>query len=393
MKVGGIVAEYNPFHHGHAYLVEQMRSAGVTHVVAVMSGNFVQRGDAAICDKQARCEMALEGGVDLVLELPLPYAVATAQRFALGAVGTLAALGGVDELCFGSESGDVKALSEVASVLESEAVTSRMRELLDSGEPFAGARQAAVSAVGARSEVLRDPNDTLAVEYIRAITQLGADMTPRAICRKGAAHDGQAVDGIASASVIRQAIIGGDISRVKEWMPSAAFDILQREIEQGRCPADLSRLDAALLVALRKASAQKLADLPDISEGLENRLFRASREFGSVEQILSAVKSKRYTHARLRRILLYALLGLTREVYDTPPQYIRLLGMNSRGRELLSNCKPTLPILARAKDSQQLNDRGAAIFALECAADDLYGLTLPKAQACGTTLTNGIIIK
>ena len=194
MKVGGIVAEYNPFHHGHAYLVEQMRSAGVTHVVAVMSGNFVQRGDAAICDKQARCEMALEGGVDLVLELPLPYAVATAQRFALGAVGTLAALGVVDELCFGSESGDVKALSEVASVLESEAVTSRMRELLDSGEPFAAARQAAVTAVGANGAILRDPNDTLAVEYIRAITELGADMTPRAICRKGAAHDGQAVD-------------------------------------------------------------------------------------------------------------------------------------------------------------------------------------------------------
>ncbi len=393
MKVGGIVAEYNPFHLGHAYLVERMRAAGVTHVVAVMSGNFVQRGDAAICDKRSRCEMALESGVDLVLELPLPYAVATAQRFALGAVGTLAALGAVEELYFGSESGDERSLSEVASVLESEQVVTRMRGLLDAGEPFASARQTAVTAVGARGELLRNPNDTLAVEYIRAITQLGADITPRAVGRIGAAHDGQAVDGIASASAIRQAVIDGDILRIKKWMSSTAFDILQRELDQGRCPADLSRLDAALLVALRKASAEQLADLPDISEGLENRLYRAVREFVSVEQILSAVKSKRYTHARLRRILLYALLGLTREVYDTPPQYIRLLGMNSRGRELLSSSKPTLPILARAKDREQLGERGEAIFALECAADDLYGLTLPQAQPCGTTLTNGVVIK
>lgn len=393
MKVGGIVAEYNPFHHGHAYLVEQMRNAGVTHTVAVMSGNFVQRGDAAVCDKWSRCEMALENGVDLVLELPLPYAVATAQRFALGAVGTLAALGGVDELYFGSECADTQALEEVARLLDDGAVLFHMRELLDSGEAFAAARQAAVVAVGARGEILRNPNDTLAVEYIRAITQLDAKMTPHAIGRVGAAHDAQAVDGIASASAIRHAIGERDMSNVRAWMPQAAYDILQSQLGQGRCPAELSRLDAALLVELRKATVQELAALPDISEGLENRLYRAVREFGSVEQILSAVKSKRYTHARLRRILLYALLGLTREMYDTPPAYIRLLGMNSRGRELLSNSKPTLPILTRAKDREQLDGRGAAMFELECTADDLYGLTLPKAQPCGATLTHGVIIK
>ncbi len=393
MKVGGIVAEYNPFHHGHAYLIEQMRNVGVTHTVAVMSGNFVQRGDAAVCDKWSRCEMALENGVDLVLELPLPYAVATAQRFAAGAVGTLAALGSVDELFFGSECADTQALEEVALLLDDGAVISRMRELLDSGETFAAARQAAVTAVGARGEILRNPNDTLAVEYIRAISQWGAHMKPQAIGRIGAAHDAQAVDGIASASAIRRAIGEGDLSSVKAWMPQRAFEILQSQLQQGRCPAELSRLDAALLVELRKASVKALAALPDISEGLENRLYRAVREFGSVEQILSAVKSKRYTHARLRRILLYALLGLSCEMYDSPPVYIRVLGMNSRGRELLSSSKPTLPILTRTKDREQLDGRGTAMFELECTADDLYGLTLPSPQPCGATLTHGVIIK
>lgn len=393
MKVGGIVAEYNPFHLGHAHLIECARAAGITHTVAVMSGSFVQRGDAAVCGKRPRCEMALACGVDLVLELPLPYAVATAQRFALGAVGTLHALGIVDELFFGSECGETSAIERVASVLESEPVVREMRRRLKQGQPFAAARQEAVTVCGAQGGVLRGPNDTLAVEYTRAVQQLGSGMKVHAVRRLGAAHDGETAGGVASASVIRQAIRDGQMDRAAAWMPEAAASVLRREIEQKRCPADLSRLETALLALLRQSTVEELASLPDISEGLENRLYRAVREETAVSDILERVKSKRYTHARLRRILLYRLLGVTRELYDAPPVYLRVLGMNERGREILAASRPTLPLITRAKDAERLDGTGASMLRLECAADDLYALTLPQPVPCGATLRDGIVIR
>ncbi len=393
MRIGGIVAEYNPFHRGHAYLAEAAREQGVTHLVAVMSGNFVQRGDAAVCDKWARCEMALESGVDLVLELPLPYAVATAQRFAFGAVGTLAALGSVNELCFGSESADTEALLRVAAMLEDEKVLGELHRRLDMGEPFAAARQAAVTLAGGRGELLSSPNDTLAVEYIRAIAEHNCGIKPLAVKRVGAAHDGDTVDGIASASKIREMLLSGELAQAMSLMPEKAAKTLKRELEAGGCPADLGRLEPALLAALRRASAEELALLPDVSEGLENRLYRAVRQCSSAEEILAAVKSKRYTHARLRRILLYVLLGVGRGLYSAPPAYIRVLGMNSRGREILAASRPTLPLLTRANDRRLLDEKGLAMLDLECAADDLYSLTLPVIRPCGETMTRGVVVK
>ena len=392
MIVGGLVAEFNPFHKGHAHLIAQLREKGVTHVVAVMSGAFVQRGDAALCDKWTRAEMALAGGVDLVLELPAPFALAPAPRFAAGGVGTLAALGCVQRLGFGSECGDAARLEAAAEALASEAFAAALKERLAQGVTFAAAQQAALEAVGGEGTLLASPNDTLAVAYLAANRALGAAMTPLAVTRTGAAHDGAPADGVASASWIRACWLAGEEEAARPYLPEASAALLAREKAAGRCPADLRRLEPALLATLRTKSAEELAALPDVSEGLEHRLWRAVRQAGRAADVLAAAKTKRYTHARLRRILLYALLGIDREAWNSPPRYLRVLAMNARGQEILATAAPTLPLLTRARDADTLDEAAKRLLAAECRVDDLYALTQPVVQPAGQTLTRGVIV-
>lgn len=392
MRVCGIIAEYNPFHRGHKYLIDAAADVGITHTVVVMSGNFVQRGDAAICSKWSRAEMALKNGVDLVIELSVPYATATAQRFAFGAVGTLNALGCVDSIVFGSECGDVDLLQKTAESLADQEVNSKLREKLANGITFAAARQSALEECGINSAPLGNPNDSLAIEYVSAIKTLDADISPIAIKRIAVAHDAGSNGIYASASHIRELICSGKIDEADKYIPTEAADILHREIRSGRCPATLSRLDMAILAGLRTMSKEQLLQLPDISEGLENRLYDAIRESCSVDEIIKLVKTKRYTHARIRRIILSALLGIDRGLYSMNPRYIRVLGMNEKGKEILSKANNTLPIITRAKDVSSLPDAAQKMFYAESAADDLYSLMTDRPQKCGSNLTNGVII-
>lgn len=385
IKILGIVAEFNPFHNGHAYLLNKVRESGATHTVCVMSGNFVQRGDIAICSKVARAEMALRSGADLVLELPVTFATATAQRFARGAVATLNALGCIDALAFGSECGDAERLSTLADALNDNRVSQRIHEHLQSGITFAAARERALSECGYSGEILRNPNDTLAVSYIEAINAIGAKMTPIAVKRVGIAHDGGADGEFASASHIRSLINEG--KAVSPYIPHGALQILEREINAGNAPFSLERLEVASLARLRSMTVDEMASLPDISEGLEHRLYRATREQASVADIISAVKTKRYTQARLRRIVLCALLGLDKSVCSIDPQYIRVLGMNEKGRRILAAAQPTLPLIARAKDASELNRFGTLLLAAEQRADNLAALASPAVGKCKSTLS------
>lgn len=389
MKICGIVAEYNPFHNGHAHLINEARRNGATHIVAVMSGNFVQRGDAAVCSKWARTQMALDGGADLVLELPVTFASATAQRFALGAVGTLDALGCVDMLCFGSECASAERITQLAKAVEADEVCERIRTKLESGITFAAARQSALTELGYDGELLENPNDTLAVEYVKALLELNSKIEPLAIKRIGVGHDKGANGNIASASHIRKLLMQNE--DVSGYVPEATAEIIKQQIKQSACPADLSRLDRALLMTLRKMSVEQMSLLPDISEGLENRLYKASREATSVDELLEAVKSKRYTHARLRRILMFALLGIDRAVYSLSPSYIRVLGMNENGRQILASAKPVLPIITRAKDALSLEGGAKALFDAECVADDVYALCTDEVKPCGATVSTKLI--
>ena len=393
MLTCGIIAEYNPFHLGHLHQINTARQqTGATHIAAVMSGNFVQRGEPALCDKFARAEMAVRSGADLVVELPLPFAVAGAQVFAAGGVGLLNSLG-ADLISFGSECGDLPRIAAAAEAIDSTKVRASMEALLDKGLTFAAAREQAVAQhYGELSALLGSPNDTLAIEYVRALRLSGSKIAPHAVKRLGAAHDGQPEGQIASASHIREMLRSGD-KHATDYMPAVAAEILRRQIDSGCFVSSGEKAELLTLHALRGMTAEQLAALPDVSEGLHNRIYQAVRTVTEPSALIDAVKTKRYTHARLRRICLAALLGITADMTAEPPPYIRVLAMNDRGAEILAGAKEhcPLPIITRSRDAHELSGRAKEMFETECRSTDIYGLLTDKIQPCDRDMVHGII--
>lgn len=399
MKIAGIIAEYNPFHNGHAHHIERVRAQDgdcrATHVVVVMSGDFVQRGEPALLPRAARVRAALACGADLVLELPLPWALASAEGFARGAVATLDALGCVETLSFGSECGALAPLLRVADVMESERFAGLLHYHLDMGLSYAAAQQKAVAALaGAKTAALLDhPNNTLGLNYIRALRRLGSPIAPHTIPRFGAGHDDDVPLGdVASASFIRTLVQAGRLLNAAPYLPPLSRDILAAETQAGRCPSQSSRVERALLARLRTMERADFAALPGISEGLENRLYKAARQADTVEAFLDQVKTKRYPLTRLQRLLWAAFLGLPAAYEQETPPYIRVLGANVRGTEILQAAKAaSLPLLTRASQLERLTGRAQALFALESRGADLYALTLPSPPPCGAAYTTGLI--
>ena len=390
MRTAGIIAEYNPFHAGHAWHIAQTRAAGATHIVAVMSGYTVQRGELAIARKEARARMALENGVDLVICLPTPFSCARAQDFARAGVHLLQSLGCVDMLSFGSECGELSLIQRAASGLRRGDVKISMRERIGEGSPFAGARQAALAQVDpAAAALLRSPNDTLAVEYLTAMEELRAGFEPFAVPRRGAGHDEMGGEGFRSASQLR--IIFQDRGVPLENISS---DILRDETSLGFAPVYMRRLETAWLARLRCMGVEELARLPDVSEGMEYLLYQAIRQSGSIEEIFSAAGGRRYPTARLRRILFHALLCVTFEDMKVLPGFVQVLGHTAAGQELLRRAKATaaLPLVLRRRDIKNLPIDSQRQYSLECRAADLMALAMPKPQPCGMEERRGIMI-
>lgn len=387
-----IVSEYNPFHKGHIYHIEQTRLLGATHIVAILSGNFVQRGEAALLEKRARAEAALLGGADLVLELPLPWAMAGAETFARGAVQTAEALGCVSSLSFGSESGDIFALRRIAEFFLSPEFSEALKNELLSGVTFALARErAAARFLGEDSaRRLKNANDILAVEYLKAILQTGSSLSALAVQRFGAAHDDNTPrGGFASASFLREQILSGKEEEIRPYLSEASFQILCRERQKGAAPASMERLERPILAALRRMSRAEFSLLPDLSEGLEGRILSAVQSETTLCALYDKIKTKRYTHARIRRIIVAAFLGLSSSLSACSVPYLRVLGLNERGQEILRLARTTakIPILLRAADRLLLSEEGKAVFRSECRATDLYMLSLPRVGPCGFDLT------
>ncbi len=399
MKTAGIVAEYNPFHNGHAHHIERTRAIDglcrATHVVAVMSGNFVQRGEPALLPKADRVRAALAGGVDLVLELPLPWAIASAESFAFGAVAILDALGCVDVLSFGSECGDIAPLEKAADALLSERFAVLLRYHLAGGISFPEARQrAAEEIIGKKAaSVLDSANNTLGIEYLKALRRLGSSTRPFTIPRLGAGHDGPLPIGdMASASFLRGLLTAGRMANAAPYIPPVPLEILYEAAKAGRCPATAERIDRAMLSALRRLSKEQIARLPGISEGLENRIYEAIRNSGSMPELENAVKTKRYPLTRIRRILLAGFLGLSAGWEARKPPYIRVLGVGEKGAEILNAAKgASLPLVTRVSQLETFPEDARRLFALEARAADLYALALPTPLTCGTEYTNGMI--
>lgn len=380
MKVTGLVCEYNPLHSGHAWMLRQLRERGSGAIVCAMSGNFVQRGEAAVAGKLARAEMALRCGADLVLEIPTPWATATAETFARGGVAVLRRTGVVEELAFGAECADVEALKAVADVLDGEDFRTVLNSLPENGATFAARRQAAVAAVAGeeRAALLSRPNNILAVEYLRAIR--GTDIRPVAVERQGSGHDREETEGFASSSRVRRLLLAGQTEEALGCMPEDAARVLVREMERGRAPADMMRCERAVLDRLRRMEEEDWARYDGGGEGLYHRLYQAVREAGTLDELLDRAKTKRYPMARLRRMMLAAWL----ELCDVPAEvpYLRLLAANDTGRKLLRRMRD-VPVLTKAADVAGLGEAAEELFRRESRWTDLYALACPKAAPCG----------
>ncbi|MBQ9860288.1 MAG: nucleotidyltransferase family protein [Clostridia bacterium] len=391
MRVAGIIAEYDPFHKGHAAHIQATRQEGkATHVVAVISGSFTQRGMPAAFTKFQRTAMALAGGADLVLELPLPWSMASAQRFAEGGVALLKGLGCVDTLSFGSECGQTAPLQRLAALSETQTFKDALQSALDTGIPYAAAQQAAAASILGEEEaaLLNSPNNTLGLEYIRAAASQKADFDYFTLTRQGALHNEDAPkSGFASGSWLRSVLQSGEWSAVQPYVPTAVFSLLQEEIASGNAPVDSHFLEKMLPARLRTMTVAQLAELPYLSEGLEQRLHKAIHTATDYSQLIDAIKTKRYPLSRIRRVLWAAFLGMKKQDVVEQPPYIRLLGMNKRGRDILAAAAPTLPLVARRVDIDRLDARAQRVFELESLATDLTALALPHPQPCGRDST------
>lgn len=372
MKAVGIVAEYNPFHSGHQYQIRKIREmcGADMPIVAVMSGDFVQRGEAAAYDKFTRAAAAVRGGVSLVIELPLPWSLSSAEGFARGGVGLLGATGVVGALSFGSESGDLAALEKTATALDTPEFTDALKASLTGGTPFAAARaKAAQALLGNAAAVLDTPNDLLAVEYLRAAAKLGYTFKYIPIRREGSVHDGAG-----SASELRARLREGE--SLSGRIPDEAWDVFRRADEAGRGYVSPESLRTALLSRLREKTPEDFAAVPDAAEGLHFRLYEAARRGASAEEIADLAKSKRYAHARLRRMVMCAVLGICAGDAGGVPPYLRVLAFDAQGAALLREMKmcASLPVIVKSARVRDENEAVRRVFDLGSRAYDLYVL-------------------
>ncbi len=377
-KITGVVTEYNPFHNGHRHQIEELRDKpdSATHIVAVMSPYFVQRGDIAVFSKWTRVKAAMLSGVDLVVELPTPAALSSSERFGATAVSILNSLG-IDELAFGSECGDVTRLTAVAKEVIAAKDDRRISEFLSMGHRYPTALSMLLDRYYDNKDtaLLSKPNNLLAVEYIKAILQNGYNISPYTIKRMGTAHDSSlSQGGYASASLIRSLMRGTstDFYSCREFTPPSAFSLYEEDHRMGRI-YDIKQVEKAMLYKLRTMKPDDYLKIQDVNEGLENRLHEAVIKSNSFDEVVSLAGCKRYTTSRIRRILFNAVLGITRDHLEGCTSYVRVLGANKRGFEILSRVKKTANVFISPKFSA-LHERFSENMQIEINAQNLFSL-------------------
>lgn len=431
MKTIGIVAEYNPFHLGHALQIRESRSRAQsegeeTAVIAVMSGDFVQRGEAAVFSKYARAEAACRSGADLVVELPLPWALASAEGFARGAAAMLAELG-AEVLSFGCETEERPAgcvapeREKTDPDAETAAAQARLRELEQTAdlftspefteavlqrlktEPeqsFAAARQAcAETKLGKALPFLQQPNSILALEYLKAIRELRLPLKPMAIPRRGAGHDERGENPIPSASELRDRLRGG--RGTEGFVPLEAKEIFRREEREGRAVLDAGEQGRLLMARLRWLKEEDFRNLPDAGDGLGNRLYAAVQGAVCFDDILRAAATRRYPLSRIRRLCLCAALGIPAGAAAGKPPFARILALNERGRSILRDAQERrahsecgIHLLSKPAHVRELDVRAQAIFEMGAQAHDFYTLLYPEEgqRLCGEDWRRGPVI-
>lgn len=416
-KVLGIIAEYNPFHNGHLYhLKESKKATGAEYTVAIISGNFTQRGSTSIIDKWKKTKMALQNGVDLIIELPVLYSISSSENFAEGSIKILNSLGIIDFLSFGSETSDIKILNNFANILYDEPKEYKkiLSNYLDTGLSFPKARENALLEYIKNSEdvntnfdnyknILSSPNNILGIEYLKALKKYKSSIKPVCIKRSGADYNSSDISintSIASATAIRELIKNKNFNTIKTVMPEKSYSILADCINSGCIISDLNCFEKEIIYVLRKMSIEEIANLPDVSEGLEFLIKKAVNSCNTLTELLNTIKSKRYTITRLQRILLYALLDiskkdmkLSKEV-DSP--YIRVLGFNDNGKKLISKImdkNPNQPLITSVKKFVDNNSNASLQTMLnkDIFATNVYSLGFKNNSFANLDFKNGII--
>jgi predicted nucleotidyltransferase len=400
MKTVGIIAEYNPFHNGHKYHIEQARNiSGADKVLVVMSGSFVQRGEPACADKFTRALWALRGGADMVIELPDVFSLSNAERFAGGAVRILAGTGLVDSICFGSECADIDVLKSIASKpIDADRFTQSMKQ----GRSYASAFSEAAGGA-------MQPNDILAVEYIRAVEKYAPGIETYAAARKGSAYGDNALGGeFSSAAAIRKALMQYAATAkmappvfdgLMQALPKDELEEISKAIKSGSFPSSFGGLSDLILYGFRTLSSEEAASLPEVSEGLENLFSLHAGDSSDAEEMLSKVKSKRYTMARLKRICMYALLGITRSVQESAVNgkdsiYARVLGVKASSIDMISElkAKASIPVIIQAADRSELKGAAKEVEAISSLAHAVRALGQPYDKSFEADASHRLIV-
>lgn len=400
MNITGIITEYNPFHLGHElHLKNSKKITNCDGVICVMSGNFVQRGLPALTDKWTRTKMALEAGVDLVVELPAIYATSSAEFFSFGAVSLLNSLNVVDNLCFGSESGDIDLIKKLSEIIVNEPPKFKeyLRDFLSKGLPFPKARSQSLIKYLNESEnkislnnlekVLNSSNNILAIEYCKSLYKLNSKIKPFTIKRHGADYNNEELskNEIASASAIRKSIYSSNIEESLEFMPKYASEILK-----SASFSDLNKMFELIKYKII-SNPSILRNIPEASEGIDNKIIQNIGKANSLDELINLCKSKRYSYTRLNRILCHVLLCVDEEILSlrkTPPTYLRILGFNKKGREIIKEIKNNSNInivnkLSKTKPDSMLN--------FDIKATNIYSLLNEKVKINSDFLNSPII--
>ncbi len=390
MKTVAIVAEYNPFHTGHAYQIQKIREefGADTAIIAISSGNFVQRGDVAVADKLTRAKCAVLCGANLVLELPFPYSMSSADIFARAAVSVADSLGTVDYLSFGSESGDITELSYVSEVLLSNDYAKELENIRKNQRR--GYAKCCELAYKSCAEKYRDfefsSNNILAVEYIKALRGMNSKIEPHTIKRSGAEYNDTSTDADAphqSATAIR-ALMLTDFHSALPFVPEQTRDTLSQSYKEGSLPADSERISAAIISHFRLTDSSAAQDIHDAGDGLYNRLANASLKANNISSLLELTETKKYTKARTRRAMWYGFFGVTSSDVKTAPAFTQVLAMDTVGMSKLRDIGKSsrIHVLTKPSDYMHFDEAALRQKKLSERADSVFEMTRP-ASACG----------
>lgn len=409
-RVIGVIAEYNPFHNGHYYHLQATKEiTGADYCVAVISGNFTQRGDTSIVNKWAKTYMAICGGADLVIELPTVYSISSAENFANGAIKILDNLKVVDAVSFGAEANDLATLNNIANVLyeEPKAYTNILAHELKKGISYPSARENALmmylNDIKRYANTLNSPNNILAIEYLKALKVQKSKLEPIMIKRKKVYYnDNKIVDDFASATAIRKLLQDGEYTNLRKVIPRSSYTIIGQEARKGSIVLSLEKYEKEIIYTLRRMKVEDIANLPDVSEGLQFAIKNAANESNTLKDLISNIKSKRYTQTRIQRILLYALLGIDKKLMDNSKKvvpYVRVLGFTQKGKSLLSEIartNPKLNIITSLKkymdQNQNKNKILAEMLEKDIFATDIYTLGYTGESRANLDFTNNMII-